>query len=158
MRANNPPNAAAHTVKQSSSKLSVYQNKHFRIEPCRICFVPGYLIITPQQPVGSLSELKVDALPSLGPTLAAATRAVEVIIRPERVYCALFAEETRSVHFHLFPRSASLLSQYAAAHPEDREISGPRLLDWARRTFHHPLSSDHTETVQAIFRELDRKS
>jgi hypothetical protein len=86
--------------------------------------------------------------------LAAVTRAIEVVIRPERVYCALFAEETRSVHFHLFPRSAWLLSQYATANPADHEISGPRLLDWARRTFHHPLSSDYTETVQAIFREL----
>jgi len=141
-------------VKQSISDSPAYTNKHFRIEPCLTCFVPGYLIVTPQDPAGSLSELKSDALASLGPTLAAATRAVEIVIRPERVYCALFAEETRSVHFHLFPRSAWLLSQYTAAHPEDREVSGPRLLDWARRTFHHPLSDDYSETVQAIFREL----
>lgn len=111
-----------------------------------------------QDSAGSLSELKVDALASLGPTLAAATRAIEVVIRPERVYCALFAEETRSVHFHLFPRSAWVLSQYAIAQPADQEISGPRLLDWARRTFHHPISSDYTQTVQAIFRELDRNA
>ena len=143
-------------MKQSISDSPVYINRQFRIEPCLTCFVPGYLIVTPQDPAGSLSELKSDALASLGPTLAAATRAIEVVIRPERVYCALFAEETRSVHFHLFPRSVSLLSQYAASHPEDREISGPRLLDWARRTFHHPVSSDYTETVRAIFRELDR--
>jgi len=74
------------------------------------------------------------------------------------VSIALFAEEAHSVHFHLFPPSAWLLSQYAAAHPTDHEISGPRLLDWARRTFDHPISSDYTETVQAIFRELNRTS
>src|ERR1700747_2315544 len=93
-------------VKQSSSKSPVYTNEHFRIEPCRACFVPGYLIITPQKSAASLSELKLDALASLGPTLASATRAVEVVTGPERVYCTLFAEETQSVHFHLFPRSA----------------------------------------------------
>jgi hypothetical protein len=92
---------------------------------------------------------------SLSINVAAATHAIEVVIRPERVYCALFAEETRSIHFHLFPRTAWLLSQYAAAHPADREISGPRLLDWARRTFHRPISTDYTETVQAILRELE---
>lgn len=92
----------------------------------------------------------------LGCTLAAATRAIEAVIRPERVYCALFAEETQSVHFHLFPRSAWLLSQYASAYPADREISGPRLLDWARRTFHSPCPDNYFETVEAIFHELDR--
>jgi hypothetical protein len=50
--------------------------------------------------------------------------------------------------------SQLLLSQYAAMHPADREISGPRLLDWARRTFHRPILTDYTETVEAIFREL----
>jgi len=136
----------------------VYTNVHFCVEPCVTCFVPGYLIVTPQLPAASLSDLGCDALASLGPTLAVATRAIELIIRPQRVYCALFAEEAHSVHFHLFPRSAWLLSQYAAAHPTDHEISGPRLLDWARRTFDHPISSDYTQTVQAIFRELNRTS
>jgi diadenosine tetraphosphate (Ap4A) HIT family hydrolase len=133
----------------------VYSSAYFCVEPCVTCFVPGYLIVTPKPPAPSLSELERGALASLGPTLAAATRAIEVVVRPERVYCALFAEETRSIHFHLFPRTAWLLSQYAAVHPADREISGPRLLDWARRTFHRPISTDYTETVEAIFRELD---
>jgi hypothetical protein len=39
-------------------------------------------------------------------------------------------------------------------HPADRGISGPRLLDWARRTFHRPISTDYIETMQGIFREL----
>lgn len=132
----------------------VYANANFWVEPCATCFIPGYLIVTPQPPAASLSELDRGALAFLGPTLAVATRAIEVVIRPERVYCALFAEATRSIHFHLFPRTGWLLSQYGAAHPADREISGPQLLDWARRTFHRPISTNYTETVQAIFREL----
>jgi diadenosine tetraphosphate (Ap4A) HIT family hydrolase len=133
----------------------VYTNAYFCVEPCATCFVPGYLIVTPQRRAVSLSQLESGGLTALGPTLAAATRAIEVVIRPERVYCALFAEETPFIHFHLFPRTAWLLSQYAAAHPADREISGPRLLDWARRTFYRPISTDYIETVQAIFRELE---
>src|SRR5437773_1063990 len=120
----------AHAVDEPAPESNVWGNAHFRIESCVNCPIAGYLIVSPQVPVLSLSQLSSDAQASLGPTLAAATRAIEVVVRPERVYCLLFAEETRSVHFHLFPRSAWLLSQYAAAHPIDHEISGPRLLDW----------------------------
>ena len=145
------------TFKESPQATAglVYTTAYFCVEPSVTCFVPGYLIVTPKLPTASLSELEPGALASLGPTLAAATRAIEVVVRPARVYCALFTEETRSVHFHLFPRTAWLLSQYVAVHPADRGISGPRLLDWARRTFHRPISTDYTETVEAIFRELD---
>jgi len=132
-----------------------YANIYFCVEPCVTCLVPGYLIVTPQRPAVSLSQLECSVLAALGPTLAAATRAIEVVIRPERVYCALLAEETRSIHFHLFPRTEWLLPQYAAVHPGDHEISGSRLLDWARRTFPSPISTDYTATVQAIFRELE---
>jgi hypothetical protein len=72
-------------VKQSISGSPVYTNGHFYVEPCVACFVPGYLIVTPQLPAASLSELASDALASLGPALAAATRAIELVIRPERV-------------------------------------------------------------------------
>jgi diadenosine tetraphosphate (Ap4A) HIT family hydrolase len=96
----------------------VHTSAYFCVEPCVTCFIPGYLIVTPKLPTASLSELERGALASLGPMLAAATRAIEVVIRPERVYCALFAEETRSVHFHLFPRTAWLLSQYVPCIPQ----------------------------------------
>ena len=86
---------------QPTTRL-VHTSAYFRVEPCVTCFIPGYLIVTPKLPTASLSELERGALASLGPTLAAATRAIEVVVRPERVYCALFAEETRSIHFHLF--------------------------------------------------------
>ncbi len=79
------------------------------------------------------------ALAALGPTLAMITAAIEAIVQPQRVYCALFSEETRAVHLHLFPRTEWLTSQYFATHPDETEISGPRLMDWARRTFQKPI-------------------
>ena len=126
-------------------------NAHFRIEPCASCPIPGYLIISARVPVSSLSELSPDAQATLGATLAAATRAIEAVVHPQRVYCALFAEENHSVHFHLFPRSVWLLSSYSNAHPGDPEISGPRLMDWARRTFQKPMAAkDKNETFEKI--------
>lgn len=139
---------------QKESRPPVHTTDHFVIEPCLSCPIAGYLIVSPIIPALSLSQLRREALDSLGATLAAATRAIETVIRPERVYCALFTEETPSIHFHLFPRSRWLLSQYASAHSGDREVSGPRLFEWARRTFHSPAPEDYDQLSQAIFREL----
>jgi diadenosine tetraphosphate (Ap4A) HIT family hydrolase len=126
-------------------------NAHFRIEPCASCPIPGYLIVSPRVPVSSLAELSPDAQAALGTTLVAATGAIEAVVYPQRVYCALFAEEMRSVHFHLFPRSDWLLSSYSRVHPQDTEISGPRLMDWARRTFQKPITGmDSNATFEKI--------
>src|SRR5437899_4665232 len=132
------------------AKRTIFVNAHFRIEPCASCPIPG-LMVSPRVAVSSLAELSPDAQAAPGATLVAATRAVEAVVHPQRVYCALFAEETRSVHFHLFPRSEWLLSAYSRAHPEDTEISGPRLMDWARRTFRNPITGMHSdETFEKI--------
>jgi diadenosine tetraphosphate (Ap4A) HIT family hydrolase len=64
--------------------------------------MPGYLIVMPRCAVESLPQMNPAALVALGPTLAAATAAIQAIVRPDRVYCALFSEETHAVHFHLF--------------------------------------------------------
>src|SRR4029077_15386599 len=104
-----------------NAEPNVYTNAHFRIEPCVSCPIAGYLIVSPRVAVSSLSQLSSDAQSSLGATLAAATRAIEAVIRPDRVYCLLFAEETPSVHFHLFPRAQWLLSQYMSTHPTEIE-------------------------------------
>jgi hypothetical protein len=91
------------------------------------------------------------ALASLGPTLRIITAAIEAIVRPQRVYCALFSEETRAIHFHIFPRTEWLTTKYFAAHPNETEISGPRLMDWARQIFHKPIvGMESDETLEKI--------
>src|SRR2546425_11472452 len=79
------------------AKRNIFVNAHFRIEPCASCPIPGYLIVSPRVPVSSLAELSPDVQSALGATLVATTRAIEAVVNPQRVYCALFAEETRSV-------------------------------------------------------------
>jgi diadenosine tetraphosphate (Ap4A) HIT family hydrolase len=91
------------------------------------------------------------ALASLGPVLAATTAAIEAVVRPQRIYCSLFSEETRTVHFHLFPRTEWLTEKYFAAHPHETKISGPRLMDWARQMFQEPIAGiDRDETSEKI--------
>ena len=136
---------------QSRRLSPVLANENFIVEACSTCYIPGYLIVTPSDAVESLSQMNPTALAALGSTLAMATAAIEAVVRPQRVYCALFSEETRTVHFHLFPRTEWLTSKYSTAHRHDTEISGPRLMDWARRTFHKPIASmNRDETLEEI--------
>jgi diadenosine tetraphosphate (Ap4A) HIT family hydrolase len=136
---------------QSRNRLPALANEHFIVEACSTCYVPGYLIVTPREAVESLSQLNSEALASLGPTLALTTAAIEAVVQPQRVYCALFSEETRGVHFHLFPRTKWLTAKYFTAHPRETEISGPQLMDWARRIFQKPISDvDRDETLEKI--------
>jgi diadenosine tetraphosphate (Ap4A) HIT family hydrolase len=144
-------NAAQSRVRR---KQNVAFDTHFRIEPCSTCRIAGYLIVSPRVPVSSLAALSPGAQISLGPTLTAATRAIEAVIHPERVYCLLFAEETRTVHFHLFPRTKRLLAEYRRVHPTETKVSGPTLLHWVRATFREPPTKDYEETNEAIFHSL----
>src|SRR5262245_49702003 len=84
------------------AKRNISLNTHFRIEPCASCPIPGYLIVSPRVPVSSLTELASDAQAALGATLVAATRAIEAVVHPQRVYCALFAEGMCSGTFTYF--------------------------------------------------------
>jgi diadenosine tetraphosphate (Ap4A) HIT family hydrolase len=94
----------------------------------------------PRYAAGSLSQMDPETLASPGTTLTATTAAIEATVRPQRVYCALFSEEARAIHFHLFPRTEWLTERYFEAHPREKQISGPRLMDWARGTFQEPIA------------------
>ncbi|HTJ00574.1 MAG TPA: hypothetical protein VL527_16960 [Dongiaceae bacterium] len=112
------------------------------------------MIVIPRVTVMSLAEMSAAAVTALGPLLARTTRAIETVVRPERVYCALFAESERRVHFHLLPRTAWLAAQYAVAYPEAAGISGPLLFEWARRTFNQPIPGQNREEVNGAIRRL----
>jgi diadenosine tetraphosphate (Ap4A) HIT family hydrolase len=136
---------------RAGEQLPVLANEHFTVEACSTCYIPGYLIVMPRDAVESLSQMTPAALASLGATLAVVTAAIQAVVQPQRVYCTLFSEQTRVVHFHLFPRTAWLTAKYFAAHSNDTEISGPRLMDWARRMFQKPIiGMDRDEILEKI--------
>lgn len=119
----------------TNEQLLVFENTHFRAEQARSCVVPGYIIVTAKDVASSLSMLQRAAAESLGPTLTLVTSAIEIVLRPEIVYCARFGEETRQLHFHVFPRSARLTQEYRSAHPEGIVLHGPLILNWARERY-----------------------
>ena len=116
----------------SASDLVVFENEYFSAEQATSCFVPGYLVVSAKAPATSVAKLERAAAESLGPTLARITEAIEDVLSPEVVYCARFGEETRQLHFHLFPRSARLAEEYRSAQRHSGPLNGPLVLSWAR--------------------------
>jgi diadenosine tetraphosphate (Ap4A) HIT family hydrolase len=105
----------------------------FKVEHCFDCAVPGYIVLSPIEPAAALSDLSADVLAQLGPMLSVVNRAIQSVVSPLRIYCALFAEQRVEVHFHVFPRTAQVTEEFLHAYPEQRDaIRGPVLLDWAR--------------------------
>lgn len=113
----------------------VYEDAYFRAEHSVDCCVPGYLIFSARDPVSSITGLTAGALQNLGPRLALLVRAIEAVVRPELVYCARFGEEVKALHFHLFPRTASMAKAFLAEGGNGAKLNGPILLNWARERY-----------------------
>jgi diadenosine tetraphosphate (Ap4A) HIT family hydrolase len=133
----------------------IFDTEHFTVTHCRDCSVPGYLIVSAKVPVPSLGDLTPALSADLGEALRRATQAVEAVIRPGRTYCARFGEETEALHFHLFPRTQTLLQDYQGSTGQHGgPCSGPQVFEWARRQYHlesgAPLSEECKRAIQAL--------
>ena len=117
-----------------SGECLVYEDTYFRAEHCVDCCVPGYLILSARDPASSIAGLTAGALQNLGPRLALLVRAIEAVVRPELVYCAQFGE-VKALHFHLFPRTASMAAEFLAEAGKGARLNGPILLNWARERY-----------------------
>ena len=114
----------------------ISEDEYYQIEHCDTVAVAGYLIVTPKLKVNSLPDLPVQHQDKLGSKLSLAVRIVNQVVKPQKIYCALFAEESNHIHFHVFPRSGELTKRYLAKYPEHSNlIHGPIVLDWARTEY-----------------------
>ena len=112
------------------------QNEYFIVEHSYSCALPGYLIVSPTIEVTSINELPDTTQVLLGPTLASATDVVNYTVNPIKIYCAQFGEEDTHLHFHIFPRTREITTEFLAEFPGQSElIYGPIFLDWARSKY-----------------------
>ena len=116
--------------------MMIYEDALFSLEQSAECAISGYLILRLKGAETGMAELKADRAKALGDLLARAVRAVEAAVGAERVYVLSFCEVDTRLHFHLFPRTDWLLKEYFKANDCDADpVNGPRLFEWARKTF-----------------------
>ncbi len=119
----------------AGGRTRVYEDDLFTVDGSDACLVPGYLIVRLKGPATGLGRLAPAVAARVGETLARVARAIEGVVAPERVYCLAFAEIDPRLHFHLFPRTRTLLDAYRAATGTAGEpVNGPALFEWARTT------------------------
>ena len=128
----------------------IYSGKHIVIFHCRDCEIPGYMIISLQRPISKLTELSLAESSELMNALAFAEHALNTLFSPEKIYIMRISELNPELHFHVFPRYASVTKLYLAEHKEDI-IDGPFFFSWARKRF----SSSQPEPTQEV---LDAQS
>ena len=80
-------------------------------------------------PCGELIYAIFDFTVKVGITLALATKAVDTIIKPERIYCAMFGEENNLLHIHIFFGTKWILAEYLRENPMASEVfSGAQVM------------------------------
>ena len=138
-----------------STPYRVYSGKHYVIEHCRNCPIPGYLIVNPLSKARTLDDLDAEALMALGHILARAVSVVREVVQPLKVYCAQFGEEDSHIHFHIFPRTKKITEEYLRENPGKEDlINGPILFDWCRKRYKNPEDPKHLRVVIEKIREL----
>jgi diadenosine tetraphosphate (Ap4A) HIT family hydrolase len=88
----------------------IYWDGTWRIAHALDSALPGWLVLIPARHVLSLCELDAVETASLGPLLAAASRALVTVTGCAKTYLASFAEKDgfAHLHVHLIPRAPDL--------------------------------------------------
>lgn len=117
-------------------ETTVYEDPHFLLEQSGECGIPGYLVLRMKGKREGAGGLTPQESSTLGTTISRAVRAIELTVRPERIYILSFCEVDSQLHFHLFPRTGWLLREYRRANGGEGEaVDGPALFQWAKRSY-----------------------
>ena len=91
------------------------ENEFWRLGPFLAPAPPGVVLVYLRRHATGLSAMRPEELEALGPTLAAAVRAIEGVLEPERVYTVMFGEQIQHVHFVLMPRGSEVPVEHRSA-------------------------------------------
>jgi diadenosine tetraphosphate (Ap4A) HIT family hydrolase len=131
--------------------MLLFENEYFIVSQCKNCDVPGYLILECKDHAKILSDLPMAAQRELGALLGCLESSIVKTLKIEQVYCCKFGEAGGNLHFHLFPRSSSITSDFLDYYPNQKElIHGPILFDWAREYYKVEDGIFSKETVSSF--------
>jgi diadenosine tetraphosphate (Ap4A) HIT family hydrolase len=129
----------------SNESLEVFRSPHWVIRHSAEAAIPGYVVLYSTHPVDCLAALSKPASEELGPLLQCTVKAVENIVKPERVYVCLFNETHSAVHFHVFPRMSWMRKFSPGAEDPGNLIDGGIVFSAARRAKADPAAIREAE-------------
>ena len=137
----------------------IYEDEHVTLRQAEFCAIPGYLVLRLKNGAESMADLAPGEARHVGLVLSKTARVLEEAVGAERVYILSFAEIDRRLHFHLFPRTAQILSAFCEATGGDpKAVNGPVLFEWARESYPPGrLPSGDASGAAAILEDLGRR-
>ena len=117
-------------------KLIVFEDDYFLVSQCGKCDIPGYLIVECKSNATFFSELKNEAQKDFGFIIGKLEFLIKKFVKPENIYILKFSEESKSIHFHMFPRTAKITDEYLKECPKlTGSINGPEIFNWSREKY-----------------------
>ena len=136
----------------------IFENDYFQIKPGDGCTIPGYLIIFAKIQAASVDQLSFEAQTGLGQTIALAHRAINEMMQPQRIYTLSLGELLHQVHFHIFPRTAEMLTHYRQQNHLSSGVSvdGALLFSWARQYYQQQETECEValSNIKALFKQF----
>ncbi len=116
---------------------TVLSSQFWIAAPCIDTDVAGYLVLRAKEPYQRINETPSPLQSELGVILGKLEFAITKVTGAQHIYVARFSEASAALHFHLFPRTASIASEFLRESPlANGDVNGPLLFDWARRKYH----------------------
>lgn len=114
----------------------IFADEIFSLEACLAHQIPGYLILRLRQVHPTFSGLSDQVAQQLGLAVAKISALVEGKVAAETVYVMRFGEESRQIHFHIFPRTRRMDEAFRSHHSSCGQfLNGPLVFEWARNHF-----------------------
>lgn len=87
----------------------ILQTKYWSCDHAYDIALPGFLFLKTNRHVESVVDLNENEAKEFGTVLLSITKAINKILRPERIYVLRYGEVIRHVHFWLLPRTKEVL-------------------------------------------------
>lgn len=130
----------------------VYKNDNIAVCHNLEHLIPGYLLLFPIRHVESYHELTFDEAADLSLVMRKVVALLSEIEGVERVYINSFGEETRHLHFHLFPRYKWMLDNSDIL--QNGKIDAIQIFDKLRKEMYVGRSKMETSEILNVTRHI----
>lgn len=121
----------------------ILQTKYWSCDHAYDIPLPGFLFLKTNRHVESIASLNENEANEFGSVLLKITKAMDKILRPERIYVLRYGEVIRHVHFWLLPRTKEVMKNCGKGPESVRAI-----IDYYRNNF--SMKDKEKETLKIV--------
>lgn len=133
---------------------AIWVSQRARIQHARDVLLPGYLFVESLDDDAALWERDATFRHELADAVAVAEGLVARLVAPQRIYVLRFGESGGRMHFHIIPRTQSVLAGYLSMVADSAPYNGAKIAAWL---WEHSQRLGHTRAEVTQFIEAARR-